>query len=100
MARRGNKNSSLKIDKNTQVLQRVIPGVLLIGAAGLGLIFLFALDSGVVGEATARGLRKAFGVGGPGLYVLVAAAGVTLMGGKKGEMFWRLSGLFLVWLGL
>ncbi|MDR1069336.1 MAG: DNA translocase FtsK [Gracilibacteraceae bacterium] len=90
----------MKIDDNTQVLQRIIPGILLIGAAGLGFIFLFALDNGVLGDALARGLRKAFGLGSASLYILMAVAGVTLMGGKKGEMFWRLSGLFLVWLGL
>ncbi|MDR1320787.1 MAG: DNA translocase FtsK [Gracilibacteraceae bacterium] len=100
MARRRKKNASLKIDDNTQVLQRIIPGVLLIGAAGLGIIFLFALDNGVLGDALARGLRKAFGLGSASLYLLMAVAGVTLMGGKKGEMFWRLSGLFLIWLGL
>ncbi|MDR1604096.1 MAG: DNA translocase FtsK [Gracilibacteraceae bacterium] len=91
---------SAKADANTQVIRRIIPGILLIGAAVLGVIFLFALDAGVVGETLAGGLRQAFGLGSAGLYILVAAAGVTLMGGRKGEMFWRLGGLLLVWLGL
>ncbi|MDR1961418.1 MAG: hypothetical protein LBQ16_03965, partial [Gracilibacteraceae bacterium] len=100
MAQRGKKSASSKIDDNTKVLNRVVPGIMLIGIAGIGFVLLFALDSGVLGENMTRGLRLAFGLGGAGLYILVAAAGITLMGGKKGEMFWRLSGLTLVWLGL
>ncbi len=84
--------------KNT--IKNEIMGILVMGAACLGLVLLYSSNTGPVAAKAVKLLRIMAGNGSAGIFVVLAAAGVSLMGRSKKTIKLRIAGIIILWLVL
>ena len=94
-AKKGNAKNSLKNTIKNEIL-----GILLVGAACLGFVFLYTDNGGIVGENLIHLIKIAVGEGSVFLFIMLAIFGIILMGKNSKVIAGRVTGILLLWLVL
>ncbi|NLO98210.1 MAG: cell division protein FtsK, partial [Peptococcaceae bacterium] len=79
MASKKLKRKNRKKQDKFDVLKNEIIGIIFVGIACLGIIVLYANDGSMVASFIARVLKIAAGIGGAGIFVMLAVLGLSLM---------------------
>jgi len=92
------KRKNRKKQDKFDVLKNEIIGIIFVGIACLGIIVLYANDGSMVASFIARVLKIAAGIGGAGIFVMLAVLGLSLMAQNKENIKKRMAGIALLWL--
>ena len=87
-----------KTDRVSTIIKKEIIGILIIGIACLGFVLLYTDNSSILASAVAKLLRVLAGEGSAGIFIVLAAIGIGLMGRKKNVNKLRITGVLLLWL--
>jgi len=97
-ARRSQRGVRKKKEKISNTLKNEIIGILIMGLACLGFVLLYANNGSAMANGVVRLLRIVAGDGSAGIFIVLAAIGVSLMGKNKRVLKMRITGIFLLWL--
>jgi S-DNA-T family DNA segregation ATPase FtsK/SpoIIIE len=87
-----------KKDKIGTTIKNEIIGILIIGLACLGFVLLYANNGSVFAATAVKILRTLAGDGSAGIFIVLAAVGISLMGKSQRVRKMRIIGIFLLWL--
>lgn len=89
-----------KKERISNTIKNEIIGILLMGLACLGFVLLYANNESAVAVTAVKLLRILAGEGSAGIFVVLAALGISLMGKNKKAIRLRITGILLLWLVL
>lgn len=89
-----------KKDTISNTIKNEIVGIIIVGFACLGFVLLYANNENSIANTVVRLLRILAGEGSAGIFVILAAIGLGLMGKSKKNIQTRILGVFLLWLVL
>lgn len=87
-------------DSISNAIKSEIIGIVIMGLACLGFVLLYANNGSSAAAFTVKWLRVLAGDGSAGIFVVLAAVGVSLIGKSKQNIKLRIIGVFLLWLVL
>ncbi|KUO66580.1 MAG: cell division protein FtsK [Gracilibacter sp. BRH_c7a] len=99
-AKRKTRTRSKKSDRVSNTIKNEILGILIVGLACLGLVLLYSDGASPIAGAAVRLLKVLAGDGSAGIFVVLAALGISLMGRNKKILKLRIAGVVLLWLVL
>ncbi len=99
-AKRKTRGKSKKSDRVSNTIKNEILGILIVGIACLGLVLLYSDGTSPIASAAVRLLKVLAGDGSAGIFVVLAAFGIFLMGKNKKVLKSRIAGVVLLWLVL
>lgn len=85
-------------ERISTTVKNEIMGIIIIGLACLGFVVLYSDNAGIAAQQMAKILRIAAGDGSAGLFVVLAGAGIWMMGQSKNSLRVRVAGIILLWL--
>lgn len=97
-AKRKTRGRSKKNDKVSNTIKNEILGILIVGIACLGLVLLYSDGASPIASAAVRLLKVLAGDGSAGIFVVLAAFGISLMGKNRKVLKLRIAGVVLLWL--
>lgn len=89
-----------KKDNISNTIKNEIIGILIVGFACLGFVLLYGNNSNFVANKVIELLRMLAGEGSAGVFVVLAAIGLGLMGKSRKNVQTRILGIILLWLVL
>jgi S-DNA-T family DNA segregation ATPase FtsK/SpoIIIE len=84
----------------SNTLKNEIIGILVLGLACLGFVLLYANNGNALAVTIVKLIRILAGDGSVGLFIVLAAIGISLMGKNRKTVKQRILGIFLLWLVL
>lgn len=99
-AKRKSRSRSTKSAKVSNTIKNEILGILIVGVACLGLVLLYSDGTSPIASATVSLLKVIAGEGSAGVFVILAAVGVALMGKNRKTLKTRIAGIFMLWIVL
>ena len=99
-AKRKTRGRSTKSDRVSNTIKNEILGIIIVGIACLGLVLLFSEGTSPVANAAVSLLKVIAGDGSAGIFVVLAAVGIALMGRNKKILKSRIIGIILLWIVL
>lgn len=96
-AKRTARGGRRKKDKLSNTIKNEIIGIVIVGIACLGIVLLYTDGSGPVAAAFVRGLKILAGKGSAGVFVVLAAIGISLLGRNKKALKMRVAGILILW---
>lgn len=91
---------SRKSEKISNTIKNEIIGILILGVACLGFVLLYANNGSAVAVKVVELIRILAGDGSAGIFVVLAAIGISLMGKNRKNIKIRIAGIILIWLVL
>jgi len=99
-AKRTARSGRRKKEKISNTIKNEIIGILIVGLACLGIVLLYTDGPGPVAAAFVHGLKIMAGKGSAGIFVVLAAIGISLLGRNKKVLKIRVAGIFILWVVL
>ncbi len=99
-AKRKTRGKNKKSDRVSNTIKNEILGILIVGIACLGLVLLYSDGTSPIASAAVRLLKVIAGDGSAGIFVVLAAFGISLMGKNRKVLKSRIAGVVLLWLVL
>lgn len=100
VAKRKTRRKSKKSDRVSNSIKNEILGIIIVGVACLGLVLLYSDSTSYLASVAVRLLKVLAGDGSAGVFVVLAALGISLMGKNIKVLKLRIVGIVLLWLVL
>lgn len=97
-ARKKTRNVRRKNEKVSNTIKNEILGILIIGTACVGIVLLYTDSTSSIANAAINLLQVLAGDGSVGLFIVLAAIGIGMMGRNKKTLKLRITGVILLWL--